>query len=178
MANLAGTPKKVVIRTSRDTLGLVVAASAMTFALSYAVHSKHDAPSPVSAPQVQEATTQPQEDWAGHLADLSAAPAPAPIEPMTSASLTVPKSQLALPTAPKLVAKPPRPCAEAPCAVKTAAVAAAKHQVATAGDSPRREQQRSLIGMLNPLNHLPDMSAVGRPFTYAGGTVAGWFKRH
>ena len=176
MANIVGTPKKVVIRTSRETLGLVVAATAMTFALSYAVHSKHDAPAPVAAPATQEAAL-PRQDWAGHLAEVSPAVAPAPSEPMTSASLTVPKAQLALPAVPKLVAKP-RPCPESPCAVKAAPSAAAgKRQVAAAGEQPRHEPKKSLIGMLNPLNHLPDMSAVGRPFTYAGGAVTGWFKR-
>ena len=184
MANLAGTPKKVVIRTSRDTLGLVVAATAMTFALSYVVHSKHDAavlasasaPGPAATLQSQDASAQPKQDWAGHLADLSAAPAPATGEPMTSASLTVPKSQLALPAVPKPVIKP-RPCPEAPCVAKPASAAAAKRQVASAGELPKHEQNNSLIGLLNPLNHLPDMSAVGRPFTYAGGAVTGWFKR-
>ena len=176
MAHIAGTPKTIVIRTSRETLGLVVAATAMTFALSYAVHSKHDSPVAAAAPPTREAVA-PLQEWAGHLAEVAPAATPAPSEPMTSASLTVPKSQLALPATPKLVAKP-RPCPEAPCAVKTASVpTAAKRQVAVVGEQPRGEPKTSMIGMLNPLNHLPDMSVVGKPFTYAGGTVVGWFKR-
>ncbi|MCX8254425.1 MAG: hypothetical protein OTI36_10630, partial [Beijerinckiaceae bacterium] len=121
MASFAGGSKSIVIRTSRETLGLVAAATAMTFAMSYAVHSKHDAQVAAQASSqvalVAEDAT-PQEDWAGHLAEVTPAAAPTPAEPMTSASLTVPKAQLALPSAmgPKVTPKP-RPCVEPqPCA--------------------------------------------------------------
>ncbi len=190
MASFASASKTIVIRTSRDTLGLVVAATAMTFAMAYAVHSKHDAqisaqaaaqaPAQQSALVAQDAS--PQEVWAGHLAELTPAAAPTPAEPMTSASLTVPKAQLALPMVPKTLPKP-RPCLEPqPCAVKTLAAASSlvltHHQIASAADRAQAARaNHSLVGMLNPLNHVPDMSAVGRPFTYAGGAVAGWFKR-
>ena len=99
MASFAGGSKSIVIRTSRETLGLVAAATAMTFAISYAVHSKHDAQvaaqASIQVALVAEDAT-PQEDWAGHLAEVTPAAAPTPTEPMTSASLTVPKAQLAL----------------------------------------------------------------------------------
>ena len=186
MASFASASKTIVIRTSRDTLGLVVAATAMTFAMAYAVHSKHEAEAAAQAPAqpitlvAQDAS--PQEVWAGHLAELTPAAAPTPSEPMTSASLTVPKAQLALPMVPKTLPKP-RPCIEPqPCALKTLAAASSPalthHQVATPAEkAPAARANHSLVGMLNPLNHLPDMSTVGRPFTYAGGAVAGWFKR-
>ena len=190
MAGFASASKTIVIRTSRDTLGLVIAATAVTFAMAYAVHSKHDALASAQAPAQQIAhgaqelaqDASPQEVWAGHLTEVTPAAAPTPAEPMTSASLTVPKAQLALPTVPKALPKL-RPCVEPqPCALKALAAssspALAHHQVATAADRAQAAREHhNLIGMLNPLNHLPDMTTVGRPFTYAGGAVAGWFKR-
>ena len=186
MASFAGASRKIVIRTSRDTLGLLAAATAMTFALSYAVHSKHDPLVAAPAPVAQDAS--PRQDWAGGLAELTPAVAPTPAEPMTSASLTVPKSQLALPTVPKPVAKP-RPCLDPQCAAKAASASASSasassamassatpHHLAATQDRHQHDS-KGMIGMLNPLNHLPDMSVVARPFTYAGGAVTGWFKR-
>lgn len=183
MASFAGGSKSIVIRTSRETLGLVAAATAMTFAMSYAVHSKHDAQVAAQASSqvalVAEDAT-PQEDWAGHLAEVTPAAAPTPAEPMTSASLTVPKAQLALPSAmgPKVTPKP-RPCVEPqPCALKAlAATSTPVRRQAAAAAAEKQHPHRSLVGMLNPLNHLPDMSMVSRPFTYAGGAVSSWFKR-
>ncbi len=186
MASFAGASKTIVIRTSRETLGLVVAATAVTFALATAVHSKHEAdisaPAPLQQVELAAPEASPQEDWAGHLADVTPAAAPAPAEPMTSASLTVPKAQLALPMVPKTLPKQ-RPCVEPQsCALKALAAAsssqAAGHRQAMAAERAQAAREHhSLIGMLNPLNHLPDMATVSRPFTYAGGAVTGWFKR-
>ena len=185
MASFTGASKPIVIRTSRETLGLVVAASAVACALAGAVHSKHDTQTAAAAPVQQVASVaqdaSPQEVWAGHLAELTPAAAPTPAEPMTSASLTVPKAQLALPLpmVPKSPAKP-RPCVEPqPCALKALAASpqAAARRQAIAAEKAQAREHRSLIGMLNPLNHLPDMATVSRPFTYAGGAVSGWFKR-
>ena len=186
MASIASVSKTIVIRTSRETLWLVAAATAVTFAMAYAVHSKHDAQvaAPAAAPAAliaQDAT--PQEDWAGHLAEVTPAGTPTPAEPMTSASLTVPKAQLALPMSmvPRVAARP-RPCFEPqPCALKTLSASSTQapphRQAAGEEKAPATRPHRSLVGMLNPLNHLPDMSTVSRPFTYAGGAVSNWFKR-
>lgn len=167
-----------MIKARRETIGLVAAASAMTFALAYAVHSKQ-----AQVPSAPTARLQ-QQDWMGHLAEVAPRTETAPPEPMSSAALVVPKSQLALPSTPTRPPAKPRPCEDRPCAAKANAQAtAARRQIAAAesastGKSERdRESGKSLLGTLNPLNHLPDMSMIGRPFAYAGNTVSGWFRR-
>ena len=175
----AKAPRHVVLRASRETVGLVVAAAAMTFAMSFAIHAKHDrlAAQATPAQAVQEAQA-PQQDWAGGLAALAPEPA-TPGERLSSAALVVPKAALALPQPP---AKPKvvRQCGDAAClAGKTPGTAVPKRQMAAAAEAKAESEapKRGLLHQLNPLNHLPDVSMVGRPFTYAGGAVAGWFKR-
>ena len=190
MGSFASASRTIVIRASRDTLSLVAAAATLTFALAYVVHSKHDAQLPVAAPaalqqpgqplqtQLQQAQQKPQQDWAGHLAELVPPTDTMPSEPMSSASLVVPKSQLALPALPgKPAAKTTRPCLDQPCAAK-APLPPLRRQPADVrkADAPPAPR-KNLLGMLNPLTHLPDVSVIGRPFVYAGGAVTGWFKR-
>ena len=183
MSNIVSASKTVVIRTRRDTLGLVVAASALTFALAFSVHTKRDRlplpPAQETQLQLAPPTAPEQQDWAGHLAELKSEVPTAPSEPLSSAALVVPKSQLALPPAPR-AARSTRACADGPCSTiaRTPTAPTRRPMVAAdaKGDQPTKPK-KSLLGMLNPLNHLPDVSVVSRPFTYAGGTVAGWFKR-
>ena len=184
MSNLASASRTVVIRASRDTLSLVAAASAMTFALAYAIHTKHDRLIPAPLPALETRAPEPQQDWAGHLAELAPATAAAPSEPMSSAALVVPKAQLALPPLPKASTKSMRPCPpDASCVpiakAPTSSPAAPPRRLVAAADKANAADKpgKTLVGMLNPLNHLPDMTAVGRPFASAGGAVAGWFKR-
>ncbi len=180
MGYFANASRTVVFRASRDTLGLVVVAATMTFALAYAVHSRHDPQAPASTlpaqAQLPTPSAQAQQPWAGHLAEVVPSAAIIPSEPMTSASLVVPKSQLALPAAPAKLK--PRGCAEPPCQAKAPLPPTRQQQTADAGKiEPAREPKKTLLGTLNPLNHLPEMSAVGRPFAYAGNAVSSWIKR-
>ena len=160
MIKFAPTSKTYVVKTNRETIGLVTVACAMTFALAYAVHSR---PVPSVPPVNQE--------WTGQLADL-AVPTTIVKEPLRSADLVVPQSQLALPAMP---AKPvvkrgcDEPCPKTPLPPRRDAVKAiAPIHVAAQKDT-------GFLTTLNPLNHVPD--AVTRPFSYAGDVVAGWIKR-
>ena len=176
MVYFAKASRTVVIRASRETIGLVAAASAMTFALAYAVHSKQQpqgfgAPAPVA---------QQQQDWTGHLADLTpTSTEAAPAEPMSSAALVVPKSQLALPSMSVRPLARPRVCGDGPCPAKPGAAAARRMADADAPGkgSHAGESKNTLLSRLNPLNHLPDVSVIARPFAYAGNTLSGWIKR-
>ena len=180
MAYSANAPRRVVIRANRETLALVFGACTATFAIAYGLHGK---PAETQVPAAV-ASANPQQDWTGHLADVppnATTTAPAS-EPLSSDSLTVPKAQLALPGMP---AKPKaRPCDGGPTPCPAAKVAApvppVRKQVAATTPSPaqaRAEKEHGLMATLNPLNHLPDMATVKRPFAYAGDTVSGWFKR-
>jgi hypothetical protein len=179
MAMFANVSRTVVIKAKRETVLLLVAASSLTFALAYAIHSKPEADlHPVE--QVQQKPA-PQ-IWAGQLASLAPDHVPSPAaEPMSSASLVVPKSQLSLPVV--AVVRPParvRACDDASCAAKTPlpvrpvrAQAAATQSAAVA----RTPGKQGLMATLNPLNHLPDATTLKRPFSYASDTVSGWFHR-
>lgn len=175
MSEPASAPRHVVIRTSRETLALVAAAAAMTFALSFAIHARHERTAALAAPApVAQEAQAPQQDWAGHLAELPPAAA-TPAEHLSSAALVVPKSALTLPQPPARP-KVARQCADAACLAGKASAGAPKRQFAAA-EPKADESSNGFLHQLNPLNHLPDMSAVGRPFSTAGGAVAGWFKR-
>lgn len=179
MAIFANASRTIVIRAHRETVGLIVAASALTFALASAIHSRQP-PAPSAPTAVQR---QPQ-DWTGHLADVAPRTETVPAEPLSSAALVVPKSQLALPTTPASPLVRSRNCVDTSCATKAnGRVPLARRQIAAAVSAATEKSDRaptekkSALAALNPLNHLPDMSAIGRPFTYAGGTISGWIKR-
>ena len=162
MTYFARASKSFVIRANRETIGLVVAACAVTFALAYAVHSR---PAPVAPAQER------RQDWTGELADLGT-PDAASHETLRSADLVVPQAQLALPALP---AKPvikkgcDEPCVKAPLPPRRDTVKALPaNQVAARKDA-------GLLNRLNPLSHVPDM--VSRPFNYAGDVLSGWIKR-
>ncbi len=200
MATPAKAPRSVVIRASRETIALALAACAVTFALAYAVHSKSDVTKldvaksdvgpvtqatssiravPAKGSPIEGAQTR---EWTGHLADIGPPAAVAPGEPMTSASLVVSPSQLAPVTAPtRPTAR--RVCEGASCTARTSAPSPMPPSrpsqdgpdpapVAVGAASPARNWPASI----NPLNHLPDATALKQPFTYVGDKVAGWFK--
>ncbi len=162
MASFTRASKTFIIKANRDTIGLVAAACAVTFALAYAVHSR-----PLPATPVH----QQQQGWTGDLADLGTRDAASP-EPLRSADLVVPQAQLALPAMPaKPIARKgcDEPCLKAPLPPRRETVRAG---------TPIREaahKDAPLLSRLNPLNHVPDV--VTRPFTYAGDMVSGWIKR-
>lgn len=166
--------RKVVLRTSRETLLLVAGACGLTFAIAYAVHSRPL--QTIAAPQPTE-----QQAWAGQLADIgTSTPAKRVTEPLTSASLTVPKSQLALPAAAKVSVVKPRSCENgSSCAPKATAASLASTRPAAAGTAilpPNRKiEETGVMARLNPLNHVPDV--VRKPFVVAGEAVSGWLKR-
>lgn len=169
MVNPASGPRRIVLRANRETLVLVAAACGATFTLSYAIHIR---PSETAAVE----SVAPQREWAGHLAEILPDQSQrTSTEPMTSASLVVPKSALAWPTV--QARSRFRTCeGGATCNGKvTAPVPHARPsrvEVATEDTS-----ERSLVGRLNPLNHLPNMSALSRPFAYAGNAISGWIDR-
>lgn len=175
MAYSANTPRRVVIRANRDTLALLGGACALTFVIAYGVHRR----SAVSPPEMESAAEH--QGWTGHLAEIEPmATADAKPEPLSSESLTVPKAQLALPVSP--VKPKGRPCeSSVPCLSRssTPVVLPVRRQVPATRASHTASQQNDngLLHALNPLNHMPDMSVVKRPFTYAGDVVAGWIKR-
>lgn len=179
MMNSVMPPRRpIVLKTSRDTLMLLGAASALTFGIAYSVHS-HPAPVASERPASVGASGQ----WAGQLAELSPnqAAAPASTEPLSSAALTVPKAAMALPVAPRSVASPakPRTCDGGPCPpqakASTSPVSAASTRRTVSATTSTRVREASLVERLNPFTHLPD--AVRRPIASAGDTIAGWVKR-
>ena len=174
MAPPAPYARQIVIRARFETIVLVVATTAMTLALSGVVHSRRladrdNAPQPVAVAD---------QTWAGDLADVSSPSPPNSIEPLTSASLVVPKSVLALPS---VIVRPLvklRGCEGSVCAAKVVPTPARRPAADVAALSRRAGPQRekpTLIARLNPLRHLPDMRTIGRPFAYAGNAVSGWF---
>ena len=184
MAYSANASRRVVIRANRETIALVLGACALTFVIAYELRGRATEPSSTTI----VAAAPPQQDWTGNLADVpqnATTTAPA-AEPLSSDSLTVPKSQLALPPTPaKAKVRPcdlgPVPCATGTATAKIAApVPPVRKQAATAPTmvaQAKAENDHGLMSTLNPLNHMPEMSTIKRPFIYAGDTVSGWFKR-
>ena len=177
---VANVSRTVVLKAKRETVLLVCAATSLTFALAYAIHSKPEAdPHPATEQVLQKPVGQV---WAGQLASLAPdGVAPSAAEPMSSASLVVPKSQLSLPSV-VVVRSPvrPRTCEETPCATKAPLpVRPLRNQAAAAQptDPVRQANRPGLMATLNPLNHLPDATTLRRPFSYASDTVSGWFHR-
>ena len=190
MSSVLPPRRSIVLKANRDTLVLIAAASAMTLAIAYSVHTR---PAPATLQRQTGGTTTEQAaagEWAGQLADLSPSQVASttPAERLSTAALTVDKAAMALPAAPRpaavLLAKP-RICDGAPCpppakaavagtaAPALGAAAATPPRHPSAGAPPAREA--SLVEKLNPLNHLPEM--VKRPFASAGDTIAGWIRR-
>ena len=176
----------VLLKAKRETLVLLASVAAMTFAVSYVVHKR---------PIAEQASVPVQHQvWAGQLSDVSTDTAVVKqAEPMTSASLVVPTSAVALPapqTPPRAIpaptVKPAKPCEGAACTIKAGGPS---KQVATLapvnGPTPNqtlgattkanRKESLSLLTKLNPMNHLPD--AVRHPVDYANDTFSGWMKR-
>ena len=171
MAYASDPTRTIVLKARRDTVVLVVAATAATFALASAIHSRPDARDNVALPQQQ---------WAGELAGLASVEVdPVHAEPITSASLVVPTSDFALPPMPVRALVKLRGCDGGLCAPRTNAPTPVRRPIAAAFRRvPAPHHVRpTLISRLNPLNHLPDMSTLGRPFAVASDTVSGWFKR-
>ena len=190
MSSVLPPRRTIVLKASRDTLVLTVAAGAMTLAIAYSVHTR---PAPATL-QGQNGGTAEQAaagEWAGQLADLSSnqGTLTTPTERMSTATLTVDKAAMALPAAPRPVpalSTKPRTCDGSPCLPSTKAATTGSTTIAVAPalgvatTSLRRApavaaaRQASLVEKLNPLNHLPEM--VKRPFASAGDTIAGWVK--
>ena len=174
MTEFAKISRSKLIRISRETMALVLAAGIVTCALAYAHHARSGA-EPTS--QREQAASK---EWVGNLP--AAAPLPAASsasEPMTSASLVVAPSEL-----PQVISVPRQPaklraCDLPPCAVKTAVpTPPLRPQPATAAaiPSPQADSPKpTLVAKLNPFNHLPDTTTLTQPFTYVGDKVAGWF---
>lgn len=177
MAYPAPSTKTFVLKARRETVTLVAAATAATFALSYAIHSHRPA---------SRSDTPPIQAWTGELADVKATEfVPADTAPITSASLVVPKSQFALPDSRVRALVRLHGCDGSLCTSRTAAAPSPPRRPAVSGIEVTaqtirpvsRREKPSLIARLNPLNHLPDASTLKRPFAVAGDTVTGWFKR-
>lgn len=135
--------------------------------------------------------------WTGHLA--AAASDTVEAEPMRSSSLVVPKSALTLPlptAKPILHVKSSCDSADRLCVVRPVVVMAVppRRQVALidpqlellppamipTSEKTSRVAKQAQAGnegfSLNPLKHVPDMSAIGRPFAAAGQAVSSWIK--
>ncbi len=152
------------MKANRETIVLIAVACAMTFALS-----RH-AGTPEVAAEKPAAAVVPDQVWTGRLAEVAPAASVPPREPMSSASLVVPKSALALPATPRKT-----PVKVAVPVPPTRTQMAGNTQAASV-EPDRSSHEDGLLHSINPMNHLPDMSSVGRPLAYAGETVAGWFR--
>jgi hypothetical protein len=181
MAFPVDRPGTIVLKTRRDTLALVVAATAVTFALASTVHSRH----PVLG-------SAPPERWTGELADV--APAVRATnetrEILTSASLVVPKADLSLPSVPVRALVRLRGCDGSICAPRTTVPTPVPRPVLEASNppaaappdlpapmTPMHRAKTTFLARLNPMRHMPDLSTFRRPFTVAGNAVSGWFGR-
>ena len=161
------------MKANRETIVLVAAACAMTFVLAHHAGTQQAPVAEAQTAQVASAApASPHQVWTGDLAQVAPATVATPVEPMSSASLVVPKSALALPGMPKKAATkvivPPVPPARTQVASNTLPT------TNRASDAPRDD---GLLHTLNPMNHLPDLSTVRRPFAYAGETISGWMRQ-
>ena len=180
MTEFAKISRSTVVRTSRETVALAAAAGAVALALAYAHHARIAAE---PAPQPRQTSAK---EWVGHLPSVAPSPpAAAAPEPMTSASLVVAPSQIPQVIVPSRQPAKARGCDAPPCPLRSVAstgvaptppvrppvVAAAPFPGAPSSPKP------TLVARLNPLNHLPDVDALARPFTYVGDKMSGWFHR-
>jgi hypothetical protein len=184
MAMLFGiAPRVLGLAARRETIAVGVATAAVIVAVAYGSAT-------TGKPSVDQG-------WVGHLAATAPVDAPQPA-PFSSSSLVVPKSALTLPPeAAKPVPKVKASCdsADRLCVLRptVAAVAVPPHRqvamVETPGlllppadiPPPSRVTAKTVSAdrkgfSLNPLNHMPDMAAIGRPFSAAGTVVTGWIK--
>jgi len=174
-------------RPRRETI-MLAAAGIMAGALAYGHHGMQQS-RPGSKDQV----------WTGQLA--AAVPSSAgPAETMSSASLVVPKAQLALlpaPPKPKLHVKANCDSADTACIPRVAAPAAAprkivgtEDRIAAAEDGspprppglipePAKDATPSKMGAApdqTPPEHHSILASAGRPFAAIGHAVASWTK--
>ena len=136
----------------------------------------------------------PAQGWVGELA-VTAASGSSEAKPLSSSSLVIPSTELALPAVAKAPLQVKNACdsADDRCAVRPLAVVAPSRRQASATDGQARPvavkrapevQTVSLASppaekkfSLNPLDHLPDAATLGRPFEAAGSMVSGWVRR-
>lgn len=168
--------RHIVLKARLETVLIAIVAGGLVLGVAYTGRSR--SPEPVQSDPGAAEPGKP--DWTGKLADLGPDQTPK-MQPLTSASLVVPKSTLALPAKTKAAAKStPKPCADEACdaAKATAPTVAGREKdkvVASANREPAaKAPSGDLLKRLNPLNHIPD--AVRRPFALAGDTVSGWIK--
>jgi hypothetical protein len=169
----ASTPRIFNSGSRREMVGAAVTVVLAISAVAYA-HRPRSGPAPA------------EQGWTGHL--VTAAPnGIVQTEPMRSSSLVVPKSALILPPPPaKLAVHTRNSCdsADRLCVVRPlAAIAVPPKRQAAFIPIPEKTSPVAKTAStdtkgfsLNPLNHLPDMSAIGRPFAAAGQAVSGWIK--
>jgi hypothetical protein len=182
----ASTPRVFNLVSRREAVGAAITVILAISAVAYA-HRPSSGPAPA------------EQGWTGHLL-TAASNGTVQTEPMSSSSLVVPKSALILPPPPpKPVVRARNSCdsADRLCVVRPLAVMALppKRQMAL-NDSQQGGRLPPVLGpipdkssrgakpasadtkgfSLNPLNHIPDMSAIGRPFAAAGQAVSGWIK--
>ena len=181
----ASAPRILNIAARRDTLAIAAAAVVALAALAYGHHGESGSMKPAA------------QGWTGNLTPATAGAVP--VEPMRSSSLVVPKETLTLPPLPaKPIVRAKNSCdsADRLCVVRPIAVIAVppKRQIAAmeprgalvppglipmpgpSGPVTKPAAAESKGFSLNPLNHIPDMATVGRPFTAAGQAVSGWIK--
>ena len=178
---LASAPRIFNVAVRRESIGLVAAAAVAISAFGLA--GRHEA----------RPTSPDKQDWVGHLPAVSTAGV-APIEPMSSSSLVIPKSALALPPSePKPIVRARSSCdsADRLCVVRVApgpakrsgTVADSRDVVLPSAKIPLPSKTAGLAQTpaskgfsLNPLNHVPDMATVTKPFSAAAQAVGGWIK--
>ncbi|WP_158807655.1 hypothetical protein [Beijerinckia sp. L45] len=183
----ASAPRILNIAARRESLAVTAAVVVAFSALAYAHRSGPEASAPVD------------QGWTGHLTAAASADV-VPVEPLRSSSLVVPKASLTLPplaARPMLHEKKTCDSADRLCVVRLAppVIAVPPRRQVAAIDPQNVFLPPALIPMpakatkaakpvsseskgfsLNPLNHVPDMSALGRPFSAAGQAVVGWIK--
>lgn len=183
----ASTPRIFNIVSRRETIGAAVMVALAISALAYS-HRPGSHAAPV------------EQGWTGHLL-TTASNGTVQTEPMSSSSLVVPKSTLVLPplpTKPLVRARNSCDSADRLCVVRPLAVIAVPPKRLVASNdaqqsgplppalipTPDKASPAAKPGSadtkgfsLNPLNHMPDMAAIGRPFAAAGQAVSGWIKR-
>ena len=168
---------RLVVR--RETIALAALATVATLAL---VHERQ--------PRGAAGTAA---GWFGQLPAEASTGLPA-VAPLTSSSLVVSSAELALPAIPAAPARVRDACdsADNSCVIRPLAVAAPVKRVGVPAEAPRAPTSKRAVGMPKPepvvqasskerpfnlLDHLPDASTLGHPFSAAGSLVSGWVRR-
>lgn len=155
------------IEIRRDTLVLLAVAMAIPLAVSHHLH-RRDAEG--AGAMVQEHPT-----WAGRIADLTPSDVAKSGDAITSASLVVPTSALALPQN-AVRAQKTRPClGDMPCAKPVALPRQRTVAIAQGAQSVRHGGDTDILRKLNPLAHLPE--PIRHPFDSARAVLTGWFRQ-